>query len=219
MPGGRSALRHHGGVQHDVTTRPYLVVRLPDRAARDLIAMCEVLIQEGVQVIALPATAPDFAQLKSLFGTRVQVGAYAVGDLAQLDAAVAAGADIIGLTNVDPALIDAARASGRRWTLPSFTPLEIAWAASFAPDAVEVWPAGLLGRILPSQLRSRIPADVAIVAAGGLTVDLVAVWTKARVTGVVVDEDVIQAALVSNDLVELRRAIAEWAQVLRLPTQ
>ncbi len=141
--------------------------------------------------------------LRGRFDDRMNVGAGTVRDLAELDAALGAGAEFVVTPVVDEVVIGA----GLEREVPvipgAFTPTEIHRAWSLGAPLVKLFPGGRFG---PSYIREVMaPLDqVKLVPTGGVTHDNLVDFLAAGAAGVGVGSTLFQRA---------RLEAGDWAWV------
>ena len=121
--------------------------------------------------------------IKTRFGTQLSVGAGTVITEAQLDLAIAAGAEFMVTPSTNPALIRKANAAGLV-TLPgAMTPTEVVTAHEAGADFVKIFPVRALG---PSYIKDVLAPlkHVKLLAVGGVSPDNAADYLKAGCVGV-----------------------------------
>ena len=146
-----------------------------------------VLYQAGFRIVEVPLNSPDpirsIEQIASTFGDRMLVGAGTVLDPAEVEAVCDAGGQIIVSPNTDP---DVVRASVARdaVSLPgTATPSEVFTALKAGAHGVKAFPAGMLSPTVIKSWKSVLPAEVPVLAVGGITTANAQTYWQAGVNG------------------------------------
>ncbi|MEL4357807.1 MULTISPECIES: bifunctional 4-hydroxy-2-oxoglutarate aldolase/2-dehydro-3-deoxy-phosphogluconate aldolase [unclassified Luteococcus] len=181
-----------------------LVATLPDRAMPSLVAAVEVMVQEGIRSLSLPAPQlAEVARLRGIFGQRASIGVHDVGDAATLDEALAAGADFVALCGPDEDLVATARQAGRPVLVAALTPTEVRAAWRLGISGVLVVPAEVMGSGYPEALVPLTP-DAVLCARGGLGAYSARRWAEAGAVAVWLDDALIGDAFTGGSLGSLR---------------
>ena len=146
-----------------------------------------VLYQSGFRIVEVPLNSPDpirsIEQIASTFGDRMLVGAGTVLDPAEVEAVCDAGGEIIVSPNTDP---DVVRASVARdaVSLPgAATPSEVFTALKAGAHGVKAFPAEMLTPAVIKSWKSVLPAEVPVLAVGGITTANAQTYWQAGVNG------------------------------------
>ena len=146
-----------------------------------------VLYQAGFRIVEVPLNSPDpicsIEQIASTFGDRMLVGAGTVLDPAEVEAICNAGGQIIVSPNTDP---DVVRASVARdaVSLPgAATPSEVFTALKAGAHGVKAFPAEMLTPAVIKSWKSVLPAEVPVLAVGGITTANAQTYWQAGVNG------------------------------------
>lgn len=146
-----------------------------------------VLYQAGFRIVEVPLNSPDpirsIEQIASTFGDRMLVGAGTVLDPAEVEAVCDAGGQIIVSPNTDP---DVVRASVARdaVSLPgAATPSEVFTALKAGAHGVKAFPAEMLTPAVIKSWKSVLPAEVPVLAVGGITTANAQTYWQAGVNG------------------------------------
>lgn len=179
--------------------RVIAVLRTPD--GESAVRAAEALVAGGVRAIELTFTTPGAAE--ALRRTRerlpddVVVGAGTIRDRAQLDAAVAAGAEFLVTPHLDRELLAAMLESGRLALPGTLTPTEVAAALAAGAEAVKLFPASVVGPSYIKALRGPFP-DVQVVPTGGIGPADVRPWLDAGAIAVGAGGELCPATLVAE---------------------
>jgi 2-keto-3-deoxy-6-phosphogluconate aldolase len=142
-------------------------------------ASLDVLLEVGDALLAVPlpilAVSPGsrepwaaIAELRSRFGRHMLIGGGLLDNGAQLDAALAAGAQFILSSRPDPAAAEACAAAGAAYLPGVRSAAECAAAEAFASTGFLVFPACRVGVEEVAALRRAVGPAVPLVAAGGI---------------------------------------------------
>ncbi|MDO5678682.1 MAG: hypothetical protein Q4G35_14390, partial [Propionibacteriaceae bacterium] len=197
----------------DAVTSTRAIVLLPATTLDDAIAPIEVLIQEGLTVVSLPAAGElTPQQLSATFGPRLTVGVHDLGEQAQARWAVEQHVPF-ALTDGRPEVADVLAEAGVAAIASALTPTEVAavWRSGVA--GVQVVPATAFGNSYPPQLVALVP-QAALIARGAESSYEIKAWLNAGAAAVAVGEKLLGDALNGGDLAALRlraRPVAEAA--------
>jgi len=179
--------------------RVIAVLRTPD--ADSAVRAAEALVAGGVRAIELTFTTPGAAdalrRARELLPDEVVVGAGTIRDLAQLDAALDAGAEFLVTPHLDAELLTAMLDSGRPALPGTFTPTEVAAALAAGARAVKLFPASAVGPAYLKALRGPFP-DVQVVPTGGIGPADVQPWLDAGAVAVGAGGELCPASLVAE---------------------
>lgn len=155
----------------------------PDAAA----GVGEALHEGGVRCVEVPIDGPEalesLRRLSQALDGQALVGAGAVLTVAQVQAAAAAGAQLITAPNADPEVVRAAKRLGLT-ALPAFlTPTEGLAALAAGADGLRLFPAEATSPQALKALRAVLPAATPVLPVGGIEPDHVTAWRGAGATG------------------------------------
>jgi 2-dehydro-3-deoxyphosphogalactonate aldolase len=153
----------------------------------EVVAIAEAAFAAGFRLIEVPLNSPDpftsIARLADAFAGRALVGAGTVLTVEAVDAVAAAGGKLIVTPNTDPAVIARAVALGLV-VLPGFATASEAFAAIAAGARhLKLFPAATYGPDHLKALSAVLPADVKLLAVGGVGAPDLARWLAAGATG------------------------------------
>lgn len=192
-----------------------LIAILRGLSAEDAIPVVQALYDAGVRIAEVPLNSPDpFTTIQTLvqaFGSRMQIGAGTMLDVAEVARLSAIGCAFCVSPNTDVAVIRATREHGMV-PLPGFsTPSEAFAAIAAGARHLKAFPAHAAAPRL-SALSAVLPKDVQLIAVGGVvTRDLDALWA-AGVSAIGVGSDLYRPGRPAEDVGA--RAIA-WLHALR----
>lgn len=141
----------------------------------ECIAVAEVLVECGFRIVEVPLNSPQpcesIRRLRAHFGKHVVIGAGTVITPDEVDAVAAAGGQICVAPNCDPRVIRRALSRGMV-PVPGVATATEAFAAIEAGGRyLKVFPAGALGPGVVKALLSVLPAQVRLLAVGGISAD------------------------------------------------
>lgn len=186
-----------------------------------LIAPVEVMVQEGISVMALPLQALEadahlIHSLNGIFASRAEFGVYGVGSLEQTHQVADAGATFAMLRWTAPDELDAMVVLAGERSLPilpqALTPSEVGAVWAKGVSAVQVTPADAFGASYPEQLHALVDG-VATVPRGGLGAHSAGRWLDAGAIAVCLDEALIGDAFTGGSLVGLRERCQVFSDV------
>jgi 2-dehydro-3-deoxyphosphogalactonate aldolase len=138
----------------------------------EVLAHARVLVDAGFDCIEVPTHSPQWAtsveRLARAHGEQVLVGAGTISTPAQLEALRAAGGRLMVTPHTDPALVRTAVAHGLATLVGCTTASEAYAAVQAGAHALKLFPAAALGTAYVSALRPVLPAQVPLLAVGGV---------------------------------------------------
>jgi 2-dehydro-3-deoxyphosphogluconate aldolase/(4S)-4-hydroxy-2-oxoglutarate aldolase len=161
------------------------------------------LIGAGIRSVELTLTTPGtierLPKLLAQFGDAADIGIGTVTGVAQLTAAVDAGAHYLVTPITDPDLVEVANRAGVPIVPGGLTPTELfaAWRAGAA--AVKIFPASQVGPGYLTDLRGPFP-DIAAVPSGGVDLEGAAAWLHAGAAAVSVGGPLLGDAVRGGDI-------------------
>jgi 2-dehydro-3-deoxyphosphogluconate aldolase / (4S)-4-hydroxy-2-oxoglutarate aldolase len=169
------------------------MLRMP--SADDALEMAEVLIDAGITCIQIPLTVPGapevIMELQRNHRDQALIGAGTVLDAEAATTCLRAGAEFIVSPVTDSATIALCNEAGVVVAAGALTPTEV-WAARRAgADLVRVYPCAAMGG--PAYIRFlRAPMpDLALLPAGGVSLQTAADYITAGAVALEVDSDLI----------------------------
>lgn len=140
----------------------------PERA----VAVGEVLVEAGFDVIEVPLNSPDplasIAALVEALGPRALVGAGTVLAEAEVDALAAIGAGLVVSPNCNPAVIRRSRAQGMVSLPGTLTPTEMFAAIEAGASGLKLFPAEAAIPAVIKAVRAVLRPQVPLFAVGGI---------------------------------------------------
>jgi 2-dehydro-3-deoxyphosphogluconate aldolase/(4S)-4-hydroxy-2-oxoglutarate aldolase len=187
------------------------------RRAEHLDAVLDVLVESGIRSLEVTLNTPGaleaIRRAGTRFGEEVSVGAGTIRTVADVEDAVAAGAQFLVSPHTDPALGAKARELGAAYLPGALTPSEIVAAWNSGAAAIKLFPARLGGPRYLRDLREPLP-DIPIVPTGGVSAENVAEWFAAGAVAVGVGGSLIGDALETGDVTSLAARAVELAKAV-----
>jgi 2-dehydro-3-deoxyphosphogalactonate aldolase len=173
-------------------------------------AIAGALEQAGVRIVEVPLNSPDpiasIATLNRSFAGRLVCGAGTVRTVAEVDAIAAAGGRLIVSPHTAPNVISSTLKRGLT-PVPGFSTATEAFAAIDAGAAhLKLFPASTHGPGHVSAIKSVLPADVRIIAVGGIGPDDMAAWMSAGVAGFGLGSELYKPGRTPQDVLERAKA-------------
>ncbi len=185
-----------GFLEHIHQQRVLPVLRVG--SAEEAVKAAQTLLNEGLRIVELTATTPDWGtalrelQAKARAGALVGLGS--VVDEATARSAVEAGAGFLVSPWAAPSVRKVAAEAGIPFLEGAFSPGEVAAAAALGP--VKLFPAHVGGPPMLSSLRALLP-DAVVVPTGGIAIDDVPAWLEAGAHAVGVGSDLLRPGAIT----------------------
>lgn len=188
-----------------------VVVEFPAAGVGDWMAVCEVLVQEGIHAwaFALPDAATAAEALR-IYGRRVRIGIHGVRTPQEVRDAAALGVHFITSPVANAELAEAA--SGTPLALGALTPNEVHHALGFGAPTVQVVPAEALGMAYARTL-AELFTGVELLAGGRLEKFQCDIWLQAGASAVALAPAVLFGDGKADDLDGLRRRAREFGEL------
>lgn len=171
---------------HPMTTTG-LVAILRGISPAEVVAIGQVLVEEGFAAIEVPMNSPDPLQsielLADAVGTRCVVGAGTVTSMADLIRTEAAGARIIVAPNTDAEIIAEAVSRGLIPYPGVATPTEAFTAIKAGARSLKLFPSDILGIGGMKAIQAVLPHGVEMLPVGGVDETNLAAWAAAGAGG------------------------------------
>lgn len=147
----------------------------------------EAIFDGGIRIIEVPLNSPDplvsIGKLAQLFGERALVGAGTVLCSSEVQSVSDAGGRIIVSPDSNAEVIEATARAGLVSSPGYFTASEAFAAIRSGATALKLFPAeGASPAVLKAQL-AVVPANIPIIAVGGITPESMAPWLEAGAAG------------------------------------
>lgn len=179
----------------------------PERA----VAVGEVLVEAGFEVIEVPLNSPDplvsIAALVEAFGAEALIGAGTVLGEAEVDALAATGARLVVSPNCNPAVIRRARALGMVSLPGTFTPTEMFAALDAGASGLKLFPAEMASPAVVKAVRAVLPPQVPLLAVGGISTANMGDYLAAGAAGFGIGGSLFTPGKPLEDIAEDARAI------------
>ena len=153
----------------------------------EVVGVGEALVAAGIVVIEVPLNSPEpiesIRRLAQALGERAVCGAGTVLSAADVDAVADVGGKVIVTPNTDAEVIRRTRARGLE-PMPGFaTPTEAFAAYAAGSRRLKLFPAATYGPGHLQQIKAVLPADVSVLAVGGVKPETMGEWIAAGVEG------------------------------------
>lgn len=184
----------------------------------EVLAVADALIASGLRMIEVPLNSPDpwesIMRLKAHCPGDLLIGAGTVLSVTDVARLASLDASLLVTPNTDAEVIRAGRDAGLAPLVGCMTPTEALAAARAGACALKLFPAGSLGTGYYRDMRAVLPADLPVLAVGGIGVDQLAAWQSAGIDGIGLGGS-LYAPGRSSEEVGTRGAalVAEWQRV------
>ena len=153
----------------------------------EVVAIADVLVDEGFAMIEVPLNSPDpltsIATIARRYAATVVVGAGTVLTVEQVGQVTATGARLIVSPNTNPSVITAAAATGLVSLPGYFTITEAFTALAAGASGLKLFPAEAATPAVLKAHRAVLPKDLPVMAVGGITPDKMVPWQEAGAQG------------------------------------
>lgn len=180
-------------------------------------AVGDALVDAGFTLIEVPLNSPEplksIERLAARLNGRAIVGAGTVLEPAQVRSVQQAGGRIIVSPNTDADVISATVSAGLASLPGYFTPSEAFAALKAGAHALKLFPAeGASSDVLKAH-RAVLPAEVPVLAVGGVTPATLATWRKAGARGFGLGSALYRAGMDASQVSKNARAfVAAWRE-------
>lgn len=158
---------------HTIEGRLPLVAILRGLEPERAVAVGEVLVEAGFNIIEVPLNSPDplasIAALVAALGDHALVGAGTVLAEAEVEALAAIGAGLVVSPNGNPAVIRRTAALGMVSLPGVFTPTEMFAALEAGASGLKLFPAEAASPAVIKAVRAVLPSQVPLLAVGGIS--------------------------------------------------
>lgn len=149
-----------------------LVAILRGIASDEVEPVCEVLLRAGFVMMEVPLNSPQpfrsIEKLSARFGNDCLIGAGTVMDKAQVSLVKKAGGRLIVSPHTNADLIGVANDEGMLVVPGCFSPTDIFTALQAGASAIKLFPAEAISPASIKAMRAVLPADLLILAVGGI---------------------------------------------------
>jgi 2-dehydro-3-deoxyphosphogluconate aldolase/(4S)-4-hydroxy-2-oxoglutarate aldolase len=186
-------------------------------AAFDYLPVCRTLADAGLEALELTLTTPGTIDALPQLRAEVPNATFGVGtvtSVAEVQAAVRAGAAFIVTPITDVTIIDAATSVNCPIVVGAFSPTEVWRAWDAGATAVKLFPAANLGPSYIAQLRGPFP-DLEVMPSGGVGIDDIPAWIGAGAGSVSLGGPLLGDAFRGGDLDALRDRALRTLEAVR----
>ena len=153
----------------------------------EVVAIADVLVDEGFAMIEVPLNSPDpltsIAAIARRYAAPVLVGAGTVLTVEQVEQVAVTGARLIVSPNTDVGVIRATAAAGLVSLPGYFTITEAFTALAAGASGLKLFPAEAVTPAVLKAHRAILPNDIPVLAVGGITPDTMTAWRQAGAQG------------------------------------
>ena len=201
-----------------------LVAILRGITPEEIVPVADILMAAGFRFIEVPLNSPNawesIARLRAHCPEDVLVGAGTVLNTEAVAQLAATGASLLITPNSNPAVIRAGADAGLAPFIGCMTPTEAFAAIETGATALKLFPAARLGPGYFKDLSAVLPAEIPVLAVGGVNRNNMAEWYQAGIGGFGFGSNlytpgrpIADIGRVAADLVaEWRRLVEESAQ-------
>jgi 2-dehydro-3-deoxyphosphogalactonate aldolase len=183
-----------------------IVAILRGIAPDEILDVAEALVSAGIRAIEVPLNSPDpltsIARLTAAFGESCLCGAGTVLSVEQVDDVAAAGGRLIVSPNCNVSVIRHAVARGLIATPGFATPTEAFAAIEAGAKILKLFPAEAYGAGYLSALGAVLPADVSVLAVGGVGAGTMGEWIAAGAKGFGIGSDLYKPRRSPSEVAE-----------------
>jgi len=181
-------------------------------------AIFDVLVAEGFRLIEIPLNSPSpwesIERIAKRCPDHVVVGAGTVLDPQDCSRLADLGAPLVITPNTDPAVIAEAGALDLAPLIGCMTPTEALIAARSGARALKLFPAGKLGTGYFKDVKAVLPADMPVLAVGGIDEHNMDEWVSAGIDGFGFGGSLYKAGRTADEVgARARVLVAEWRRI------
>jgi len=173
----------------------------------------EALVEAGFRIIEVPLNSPDpldsIALLSKRFGAKALIGAGTVLAASQVHAVRDAGGRLIVSPNSDEAVIRATAAADMVSCPGYFTPTEAFAALAAGAHALKLFPAEAASPAVLKAQRAVLPADVPVIATGGVVLETLKDWLAAGAAGAGLGSSLYRPGMDAREVAERAAAFVK----------
>jgi 2-dehydro-3-deoxyphosphogalactonate aldolase len=163
----------------------------------ETVAHVKVLLEAGFDAIEIPLNSPDWetsiGQTVQRFGSRALIGAGTVLQVEQVNRLAALGARLVVTPNTNPEVIRSAVQQGMTVCAGCATATEAFAALEAGAHALKIFPSVAFGPAYIKALKAVLPADVPVLAVGGIHPGNLAEYLAAGCAGAGLGSDLYRA--------------------------
>lgn len=179
----------------------------------EIVAIADVLVEEGFTLIEVPLNSPDpltsIATLVGRYPAPVMVGAGTVLTVEQVAQVAATGAKLIISPNTNTEVIAASAAAGLTSLPGYFTPSEAFAALAAGASGLKLFPAEAATPAVLKAQRAVLPRDVPVLVVGGITPETMAPWRAVGAQGFGLGSALYATGLSAEDVRQRARAFRQ----------
>ncbi len=153
----------------------------------EVVAIGQVLEQEGISVIEVPLNSPEpiesIRRLASFAQGRLLVGAGTVMTQDEVAAVAAAGGRLVVTPHAAEPVVRAAKAAGMIAVPGFFTPTEAFAMLAAGADGLKLFPAEAASPAVLRAIRAVLPPGTAVLPVGGIDAGNIPAWRAAGAAG------------------------------------
>ena len=172
---------------HSARRQMPLVAILRGIKPEEILSVADVLIDNGLRIIEVPLNSPlperSIEALARHVGDDMIIGAGTVLDTCAVQQVFDAGGQLIVAPNTNTDVIRQARQSGMVAVPGVATPTEAFAAAAAGANALKLFPAEAATPLVIKAWRAVLPADLPVLAVGGISPDSMGPWWDAGAGG------------------------------------
>lgn len=154
----------------------------------EAIKICEVLVNEGIQIIEVPLNSPTpFKTIKMLvdhFGDKILLGAGTVLSVSHIRELHKTGAKLMVSPNFDSEVVESALDCDLIAAPGVYSPSEAFAAYKAGVRTIKLFPAGGLGVAYLKDLQAVLPDDLDVVVVGGVNSKNISSWLDSGAAGI-----------------------------------
>ncbi|GAC1466753.1 MAG: bifunctional 4-hydroxy-2-oxoglutarate aldolase/2-dehydro-3-deoxy-phosphogluconate aldolase [Chloroflexota bacterium] len=173
------------------------------------VSIAGALLKGGVRAIELTFTIPGaseaLAEVRSVYGTSVILGAGSIRECSQVDLAVRAGVDFLVTSHLRADVLAAMLDTGLPIAPGVFTPTEVAQALDAGAEAVKLFPASTAGPRHLRALRGPFP-QLRVIPTGGIDRPDLRAWFEAGAMAIGVGSELVPPSSVRT---------GQWDEITR----
>ena len=160
-------------------------------------AHTDVLIEAGFRYLEIPLNSPDWQQsipqMVRRFGDKASIGGGTVLNIEQVDCLAQAGATLVVTPNTNPPVIRRAGEQGMQVCAGCATATEAFTALDAGAQWLKIFPAAAFGPAYIAALKAVLPAEVPVLAVGGVTPENLRDYLRAGCSGAGLGSDLYRA--------------------------